>query len=713
MKQALHARPVRHLFIFALAILLISQGAISLFAWSVLEQKIRPELDRKAAIVGLSLTAKITRALDYGIPFDRLVGVEDFFDDVLKENTDIAFLVVTDPSGRVRFASGIAAGKAASVLSQTTGSPVGPASAQTAALATRGYTSGGVEKEFLDTFAPIFHQGKTVGALHVGVDQSFIASRIREVRYDIAIVLLTSMLIAFEIMLFVVARHFSGPMRQIAEMMTRMAGGDFSHRIVISAKEQLGSLGERLNLAAARINQAFASLAQLISRTTVTNPGLKQYAVAILPQISKRYAFAEGGILRDLSQRRIVSIRILTFLFMFAEMLSRPFLPLFTGSFADPGIGLAPDLLASLPITAYLLGVALTMPLAGRWSDRMGRRRSYVAGALIVALGLTATAVAPGFILLLAARTLVGIGYATMFMSCQGFVIDNTDNGNRARGVALFVGAIMVAEICAPAVGGILADRIGYEWVFILGAIVTLIAAVLATRILDNAGARNMPRKDMPPNQSVRLIGNIRFMALSILSGIPAKLLYSGFLIYLVPVLMTEFGSSKSEIGRYAMVYGVVALTLSPVFASIADRYNAHGRMVALGGIITGAGFLPVLWGASPNSVLLGIAALGLGQSMSIAAQLVLVARVTAREAQTMGTTPILGVFRLVERLGAAAGPVITGAIVASFGTVHAMAALGAFGVVSSILFSLIFFFAGTKSNDGGETILTRKGAIA
>lgn len=143
------------------------------------------------------------------------------------------------------------------------------------------------------------------------------------------------------------------------------------------------------------------------------------------------------------------------------------------------------------------------------------------------------------------------------------------------------------------------------------------------------------------------------------------------------------------------MLYGFASLALAPLFAHLADRYNAYARLVTAGGVLTGLGMLPVYFGASGEMVMLGIGALGVGQSMSISAQLVLVARVTRYEARDAGTGPIVGLFRLLERLGAAAGPLVTGMLVARHGAAHAMLALGCFALASSLVFALVFMAAG------------------
>ena len=699
----LYLTPVRRLFAFALLVLLLSQAAISWFAWSVIEEQIRPELDRKALTVAISVNNKIIRALDYGIPFDRLAGIQDFFEQILKENDDLAYLVIVDTAGKAMHASGLQAEQLGAALpgvdaaaTQQVGLPVHLPSSVS--------SNDRQASNFLDTPVVIRHHGEVVGFLHVGVDQSFIASRISGLRYDIGIILLTSMLIAFEVLLFIISLNYLEPMRQIAELMGRMAAGDFSYLAIVTVKESIGSLAARLNRIGVQMNLHYTALVQNAAEAATRGPGQGVAAGALLARLRAAYVFADDGGTRGLVQQRIVSIRILTFLFMFAEMLSRSFLPLYVGTLPGPGFGIAGDFAASIPITAYLLGVACSLPFAGRWSDRTGRRSSYTLGAAILIAGLLCTGLANGFYGLVLARVISGAGYALMFMACQGYVIDNTDDSNRSQGIAAFVSAIMVAEICAPAVGGILADRIGYQLVFVFGAVIALLAALLAIRTLDNSRARGVSDVKQRGGAFALLLKNSRFMAISILVGIPAKLLLSGFLIYLVPVILTGLNSSKSEIGRYAMLYGILTLSLTPLFAHFADRFRAHAWMVGVGGLLTGAALLPILFEASTGNVLLGIAALGFGQAMSISAQLGLVTKVTKAEAATEGATAVLGIFRLIERLGGAAGPAIAGALAALVGPARAMAALGALGVVSSVLFLIIFAISNARSGESGVT---------
>jgi predicted MFS family arabinose efflux permease len=596
--RQLHRRVTRQLFATVLLVLLVSQLAMSVFSWSRIEEHIRPQLEQKATIVSSHVTHEIGRALNAGVPLARLEGVSARLDEIRKANTDIASIRIVDMRERLLFSSSADAVDTAYPLP--------------------------------NTGMPILLDGTKVARLQIGIDTQALAKQSNDLLYDIAVVLLTSMLIAFEVLLFVIARNISQPMLAHIDM------------IDIASLEAPGERESHVNA---------------------------------------------------VGQNRIITVRILIFLFLFAEILSRPFMPLFAETFRDTPTLVHSSLLASLPISVFLLSVALTMPFAGRWSDRVGRRRSYIAGAIIMALGLLLTSMAPLFFLLLIGRLQTGIGFGLMFMACQGYIADHAHAQRRSQGAAMFVSAIMVAEVCGPAVGGLLADRIGFRPVFLFGAGVALLAAYVGAQVLDHQGRQALQKQRADPLRLRELLLDKRFAALCMLSGVPAKMMYAGFLVYLVPVVLTEFGNSKAEIGRFVMLYGVLILALAPVFSRLADRFAIHARLVGLGGMLTSLGLLMLVLRPGEATVLLGIAALGIGQSMSLTAQFSLVTHLSTTRAARTGAdaSGINGVFRMLERLGSTAGAALAGAMMAIVGSIGATLVLGAIGMISSILFLLVF----------------------
>jgi MFS family permease len=159
-------------------------------------------------------------------------------------------------------------------------------------------------------------------------------------------------------------------------------------------------------------------------------------------------------------------IRAPLFAFILAEELTRSYLPNYVNQLLVVIPGLSPQVVIGLPIMLFMLIVALGQPYLGSWSERIGRRNAMLIGAAVATDRLRATSLAINLYDLLLWRSLCAVGYAMVFVAAQGYVLDRTGQHNRAQGFALFIGAIMVATVCGPSIGGILADNIGYRLAF-------------------------------------------------------------------------------------------------------------------------------------------------------------------------------------------------------------------------------------------------------
>lgn len=586
-----HRQVVRLLFVAALSILLLSQLAMAAYAWSVIDENLHPELESKAVTVAGLMAHEVSRALDAGIPLAHIDGVTERFNDIRRAHPDIAALQLVGKAHDLQASSGT--------------------------------TMNGLPPVLM----PVRASGAVVASVLVSMDGQAMASHSDALLMDIAIVMLTSMLIAFEALRFVVVRIVTEPLQR----------------------------------------------------------HLAQTGLRSLDQVAGH----DGPARRD-DDRRLDAMRILTFLFLFAEILSRPVMPAYAITFRDAPHLLHDGVLASLPVSLFLLSAALGMPFAGNWSGRVGRQRSYVTGAFLMCAGLLLTAMAPLFAILLAGRILAGIGYALMFMSCQGVITDHAQAARRGEGAALFVGAAMVAEICGPAIGGLLAERIGLRAVFFAGALVVLLAARIGKLTLGNqAMPAGRPATAMAPIRLRILLRDRGFASLCLLAGIPAKMMYAGFLIYLVPIMLVDFGSSHASVGRHVMVYGLVVLVLGPFIARLADRYALHARLVGFGGILSAAGMMMLALRPEAMTVLAGIVALGIGQAMSLSAQTSLITRIAQARAEPTGA--VIGMFRMLERLGSFAGAALAGAMVAAGGGIHATLIVGMIGMLCSLMFLLAY----------------------
>ena len=288
---------------------------------------------------------------------------------------------------------------------------------------------------------------------------------------------------------------------------------------------------------------------------------------------------------------------------------------------------------------------------------------------------------------------MAGIGYGIIFITSQVYVAEYTDPERRAAGMAVFSGAAFAAFVCGPAIGGILADRLGYLNTLIASGGLAAVSAAVAFISLDPEPldpGRNQPDVAIPRFAKLRaLLFNRRFFSVAILSAIPAKIALTGVFFYLVPVYLHELGNSQSVIGRTMMVYGIACIIVTPIAARFSDIVKRTDIFVAAGGLLAAVGCMIPALQESSLLVLLGVGVLGLGHALLTAPQLASVQEIAEEIGPEigMGVGPVIGVFRTVERVGTALGAILVAALVTKFGFQAALATTGAGAFVLGLLY--------------------------
>lgn len=376
------------------------------------------------------------------------------------------------------------------------------------------------------------------------------------------------------------------------------------------------------------------------------------------------------------------TVRPALFLFMLSEELTRPFLPGWARHIAPEGQMWSAELLAGLPLVLFLATVALLQwPLAS-WSERHGRKIGFILGALCSAVGLALAALTQNYGLFLLARVASAFGFALVFVSGQGLVIDGSSNADRARSLAQFVRAILVAGLCGPVLGGLIADHWGVPAAFaVCSALALLVAGVAWMQLPANTTSATMAQSSGSADETTHTLGTaLRQPGLiSLLLGcaLPAKLLLAALCFYLLPVYLQDAGHSSATIGRLQTIYPLTMVLLVPLAARLADSWGQRGLFVCLGGLLAGCSAM-LAWptGTSTTALALVLLGLGLGQSMSIAPQSALIADF-ARHAPAGQGAKVLGLFRLVERGGSAMGPATGAMLLSLWGFGPALACIG------------------------------------
>lgn len=651
------------------------------------EHALVPEMARKAVAVGVSVRSLILKAVDQTIAFDELQGVELSFEEARSDNPEFGYMAVTDAKGKVLYRNGKAPDGAEAYFRL----PETLARLEKAQV-TDEFTRVG--SHFIVSL-PIIAADHAVGLLHVGIDAGFVDGIVREMLFDILVILVVALFFTFELLNFIAGSRLEAGLKSLAGVLERGGRGDFTTMPIAKSDQAFGGVTRVLENAMASINAGYLALTQDIeaARRVPAHERKEQMSIATagLQDLKRRFQFGEPTVQAS-DNSRLAGVRAPLFGFLLAEELTRSFLPSFVNSVMVPIPGLSPQIVVGLPIVLFMLIVALGQPYFGSLSERIGHRRTMIYGAGIAAVGFAATALSVTVFDLLLWRSFCALGYALVFVSAQGLVLNYTTLANRAQGFAVFVGAFMVATVCGPSIGGILADNIGERATFMISAILAL-ASILAIRLLPKDAQRDPAQSLLkgPRLAEVRsLLFNRNFMTLTGLAAVPAKILLTGVCFYLVPLYVVSIGTTPAMAGRILMTYAVIMVLMAPLVSRLANNRENREWLVAGGLCLSGLGGLLLLAGGGVPMVFAAVTLIGFGQSMSITSQSALVSDHCKEEMAAMGDHTVYGVYRLVERLGNAAGPLIASGLVIALGYQQSFVAIGAMVMVCGIAFTLI-----------------------
>ncbi len=656
-------------------VVMLTLVANALLTHRTFERALAPQMAAKVASVGSSVRALVLRAVENGIPFEDLFGVVDRFGEIRDEVPEVAYIAITDTQGKILHRS---AADPAGTAQHFASPPVLALLKTPGAVAPLAQVGG----EYIVSM-PIVAGERALGVLHLGVDVRFVDNIVLDMLYDVVVVLVVTLFFTLELLHFLAGAKLEASLRTLGETFERGAAGQFTTPHQARADQAFGPLLKLMDATLARINGAYAALARDVERSRRVPAHERQPGLAAahtgLQALAQRFRFGAAEPAPQADDSQLAKIRAPLFMFILAEELTRSFLPGYVKELLVPVPGVSPQLVVGLPIALFMLIVAIGQPFFGVYCERVGHRRTMLTGAAVATVGFFATALAHNVLDLLLWRSLCALGYAMVFVAGQAYVLDHATPSNRARSFALFVGAIMAATVCGPSIGGILADNIGVRPTFVIAALLAL-GSMAVIRGLPGKGlvARTRAAVRLPRlNEIGSLMLNRRFMTVTGLAAMPAKILLTGVCFYLIPLYVLTEGGTQAMAGRILMTYAVIMVVLAPLTASLATSRERMHWLVGGGLLISGLGGMLLLAGGAVGWVFAAVALVGLGQSLSISAQSALVSEHCETEIQRLGDGVVYGVYRLLERLGNAMGPLIAAALVLQVGYRTSFVAIG------------------------------------
>jgi EmrB/QacA subfamily drug resistance transporter len=322
-------------------------------------------------------------------------------------------------------------------------------------------------------------------------------------------------------------------------------------------------------------------------------------------------------------------------------------------------------------VSAYTMTLAAFYLLGGSLADRIGRKKVFVAGLTIFALGALASSLAPSATFLIVARMCQAVGGASLAPTAMAIMSDAfTDRVEKARAISIWGSAGGLAGGFGPLLGGVVlqfADWRALYWINIPFVLVCLVLALFAVR--DSKAARG--RRFDPLGQLLviaTLVGGIfalieaprlgwgslevivaggaslvlgvvlvlyengrseplldsslfrkfRYSS-AVLAATSTFFVFAAFMFLLTIYLQEVRGLSPLEAGLFTIPSSAISIVGARVGGVLISRFGPRPPLVLAGAGLTISGILMLLVTDDSSFVLIGCAFLFVGIGYSVA----------------------------------------------------------------------------------------------
>jgi EmrB/QacA subfamily drug resistance transporter len=143
----------------------------------------------------------------------------------------------------------------------------------------------------------------------------------------------------------------------------------------------------------------------------------------------------------------------------------------------------------NVAITAYVLTLAVLIPVSGWLADRFGARRVFLTAVAVFTLASVGCAAAVDLPMLAATRVLQGVGGAMMVPVGRLVVLRTTAKAQLVQAIAYLTWPALIAPVLAPAIGGTLSTYASWRWIFLINVPLGVAAFVLARKLVPDIRA--------------------------------------------------------------------------------------------------------------------------------------------------------------------------------------------------------------------------------
>ena len=131
-------------------------------------------------------------------------------------------------------------------------------------------------------------------------------------------------------------------------------------------------------------------------------------------------------------------------------------------------------------VTLYTLGLAISVPIIGKLSDRYGRKKLFIIEIAIFGIGSLLVALSPNFAFYLVARFIQAMGGGGIFIIGSSHVLSTLPVEKQGKALGMLGGMNGVAAVLGPNLGSMLLDLTGsWHWLFLINVPIAIFLLIM------------------------------------------------------------------------------------------------------------------------------------------------------------------------------------------------------------------------------------------
>lgn len=236
-----------------------------------------------------------------------------------------------------------------------------------------------------------------------------------------------------------------------------------------------------------------------------------------------------------------------------------------------------------LALTAYLVSLAIFIPVSGWMADRFGAKNIFRAAICVFMIGSVACAMSNSLSAFVMSRFVQGMGGAMMTPVGRLVLVRATPKSDLVAAMSWLSIPALVGPLVGPPIGGFITTYLSWHWIFLINVPIGIAGIWLATRFLPEMPLAATPRLDFPG---------------FVLSGVAASGVVFGLSVTGLAALPPYVGIATTAVG---LLFGVLYLlharrAANPLLALNLFRNEVFRASVLGGGLFRlGIGAVPFL----------------------------------------------------------------------------------------------------------------------